>query len=97
MTENEAIEIIKRTPLMRYIADRNPKGELGEALEMAVEALEKQIPKKPIYSDYDDNGLDEIIPYKAACPICGHEFEFGTWNDEDSHHCVCGQRLDWGE
>ena len=35
-------------------------------VEIAVEAMQKQIPKKPIYSDFDDNGNDEIIPYKAS-------------------------------
>lgn len=56
---------------------------------------EKNKPKKPIYSDFDDNGDDEIIPYKAICPICGNEFEFGSWNEEENHHCICGQKLDW--
>ena len=68
---------------------------LVAALEMAVDALEKQIPKKPIYSDFDDNGNDEIIPYKAICPICKYEFEFGTWNEEENHHCICGQSINW--
>ena len=65
------------------------------AFEAAVDALEKQIPRKPIYSDYDDNGFGEIIPYMAICPICGYEFEFGTWNE--NHHCVCGQAMDWSD
>lgn len=56
---------------------------------------EKNVAKKPIYSDFDDNGDDEIIPYKAICPVCGNEFEFGYWNDEYNHHCVCGQKIDW--
>ena len=56
---------------------------------------EKSVAKKPIYSDFDENEAEEIIPYKAVCPICGHEFEFGTWNDEQNHHCDCGQKLDW--
>ncbi len=56
---------------------------------------EKNTPKKPIYSNFDENELGYIIPYKAVCPICGHEFEFGTWNDEQNHHCECGQKLDW--
>lgn len=56
---------------------------------------EKNEPKKPIYSDFDDNGNDEIIPYKATCPVCGHEFNFGSWNEEENHHCRCGQALDW--
>ena len=69
--------------------------DAGQAIDMAIEALEKQIPKKPIYSDYDDNGFGEIIPYTAICPICGYEFEFGTWNE--NHHCVCGQAMDWSD
>ena len=56
---------------------------------------EKNEPKKPIYSDFDDNGNDEIIPYKAVCPVCEYEFEFGYWNDEYNHHCICGQAMDW--
>ena len=66
-----------------------------KAKELVIEACEKQIAKEPIYSDYEDNGFDEIIPHKAECPVCGNEFEFGTWNDEDSHHCYCGQRIKW--
>lgn len=72
-------------------------GEHHEAMKVAIEALEKQIPKKPIYSDYDDNGFDEIIPYRAECPSCGESVEFGKWNAEESHHCECGQALDWSE
>ena len=68
---------------------------LLEAFSIAIKSLEMQIPKKPIYSDFDDNGNDEIIPYKAVCPVCGCEFEFGTWNDEENHHCICGQKIDW--
>lgn len=58
---------------------------------------EKSVAKKPIYSDFDDNGDDEIIPYKAICPVCGNEFEFGSWNEEENHHCSCGQRINWVE
>ena len=70
-------------------------GEHHEAMKVAIEALGKQIPKKPIYSDFDDNGFDEIIPHRAECPACGESVEFGKWNDEESHHCECGQALSW--
>ena len=69
--------------------------EFARALSLAIQSLEMQIPKKPIYSDFDDNDNDEIIPYKAVCPVCGCEFEFGTWNDEENHHCKCGQKINW--
>lgn len=95
MTEAEALEILKRDD-----SDMR-KGYFClndfTALEVAKTALEKQIAKKPIYSDFDDNGHEEIIPYKAVCPTCGYEFEFGTWNNEQNHHCDCGQKLDWSE
>ena len=70
-------------------------GEHHEAMKVAIEALEKQIPKKPIYSDFDDNGFDEIIPHRAECPACGESVEFGKWNAEESHHCDCGQAISW--
>ena len=69
----------------------------SDDMKNVIEALDKQVPKKPIYSDYDDNGFDEIIPYKAMCPTCGNEFEFGMWNEYDNHHCICGQAMNWGE
>lgn len=69
--------------------------EVAEALDIAIETVKKQIPKKPIYSDFDDSGYGNIIPYKAKCSVCGNEFEFGTWNAEDNHHCICGQTIDW--
>lgn len=68
-----------------------------KAVIKAFEALEKQIPKKPIYSDYNDNGFDEIIPYRAECPSCGESVEFGKWNAGESHHCECGQAIEWSE
>lgn len=44
MTAQEAIERIKQTPLMRFVATHEKGGgELAEALQMAIEALEKQI------------------------------------------------------
>lgn len=64
--------------------------------DMAIEALEKTIAKAPVYGDYDEDDDDEeLIPYKATCPTCEYEFEFGTWNEEENHHCVCGQKMRW--
>lgn len=72
--------------------------EEREALVMVCVTAEKQVPIEPIYSDFEENDDgDDIIPTKAVCPVCGEEFEFGTWNEWESHHCYCGQRIDWGE
>lgn len=93
MTENESIKKWKQVyddTDSIYKSD-----ELDDMFKITIKALEKQIPKKPIYGEFDNNGYDQIIPYKAKCPICGYEFEFGTWNDEENHHCVCGQKIDW--
>ncbi len=92
MTEREAIEKIKQTPLMRYIADRNPKGELGEALEMAVEALEKQIPKKPKKIE-DMEDLARTFFIECQCGAMNHV----DIKHKDIYCWKCGQRLDWGE
>lgn len=53
------------------------------ALALAIEALEKQIPKKP-YKD-NENGVYE----KEHCPSC-HRSLF-----PNDHHCGCGQAIDW--
>ncbi len=64
---------------------------ITEALNMAVDALEKQIPKKPIkccpLNDQNEM-LDENEYYK--CPACGLKFR------KTYEYChYCGQRLDW--
>lgn len=62
------------------------------AINTAVDALEKQIPKKPKveiyiyprgYTDARDNS-DDLL-----CPCCGESLM------EDDHHCKCGQAIDW--
>ena len=95
----EIKEAIRRIDNHKHIhfADEYPRAiKITEALEMAMNALEKQIAKKPVYGDYDeDDDGENVIPCSAVCPVCSHEFEFGYWNDEDNHHCVCGQAIDW--
>lgn len=100
LEENQQYRAIGLTPFQIYEKIGGLDIELGKYQSIGtIEELEilkeKSIPKKPIYSDYDDNGDDEIIPYKATCPVCEHEFEFGYWNDEYNHHCVCGQVMNW--
>ena len=75
--EAEAIECLKSNkPTTGYMM-------LQEAVDMAIQALEKQIPKKP-YKD-NENGIYE----KEYCPIC-HRSLF-----PNDHHCICGQAIDW--
>ena len=86
MTAEEALKIIKIA-----IADIewNYPLDYAEAFEVAIEALEKQIPKKP---------LEQINEYDATmgnCPCCGDiVFDY----PEDVKVCSnCGQALDWSE
>lgn len=59
-----------------------------------VNALEKQIPKKPEY--WGDGYADGVLCYDyAKCPICERDFEEGI-NDWGCKYCAdCGQALDW--
>ena len=87
MTPQEAIEILK--DLRTYDDDCETD---VEALAMAIDILEKQIPKKPDYEGdgYDENG--ELIYDTWICPHCNHEYEVEY---EDYAFCPnCGQALD---
>ncbi len=71
---------------------------LLEAVNLANNALEKQIPKKPmgIYDENehhikDDDGLYEPALF-GVCPICNQEVQDGML------YCsFCGQALDWSD
>ena len=63
-----------------------------EALDIAIKALEKQIPKKP---DYEGNGFDdrgELIYDTMYCPNCGKDFEVDYYNGNCCDNC--GQTFD---
>ena len=98
MTAQEAIEWIKAiSAVQKESIHKNSLLQRKEALHMAIEALEKQIPKKPDYEadGYDENG--NLIYDYAKCPICGHDFEYDI-NDWGCNYCSdCGQKLDWSE
>lgn len=63
---------------------------ITDACEIAVEAMGRQIPKKPKleYIDYLD--VDTKITH---CPSCGNSYV-----DETEKYCSdCGQALDWSD
>lgn len=92
MTENEAI---------KELHEIRPRGGIipqkrAEAIDVAINALEKQIPKKPEY-EADGYADGELVYDYAKCPICGHDFEYGI-NDWGCEYCSdCGQKLDWSD
>lgn len=63
--------------------------EFENALELAIDALEKQTPKKPIIREAEDSfGYVKHI----LCPNC-EKVDFGY-----ERHCfcrICGQAIDW--
>lgn len=86
MDRKEAIEHIKRHMVAHQIGEY-PHIKLGEALSLAIEALDKQIPKKPIFEREQTSpfGVDDV-PY---CPNCRCDLP------EVSYCEKCGQRLLW--
>ena len=90
MTAKEALEYFKRRKEQTGLSDR-----VQQAEDLAIKALEKQIPKKPDFEGdgYDDNG--NIIYDTWICPCCKERYE--VYYDNYKYCPVCGQALDWGE
>jgi hypothetical protein len=66
---------------------------LTQALNMAIELFEKQIPKLP---RPDDNGGCEYYEAWIECPVCSESIPEYTAENETSCYCIgCGQRLEW--
>ena len=87
MTYEEAIKVL-RVILDPYAYPFGEKSKCYqydlEAINKAIEALEKQIPKKP----YD------IV----HCPLCKIEVELQPIDTEQVTYCLhCGQAIDWSE
>ena len=90
MTESEAVEKLKNMRLFMQITDKNSEHKFAEddykANEMAIQALEKQIPKKPDFTEDKEFAL---------CPCCNGK---GLLNKQK--YCDnCGQKidLDWSD
>ena len=68
-----------------------------EASRMAIKALEKQIPKKPIF---DFNSSDTLSRLHCTCGnIIWVHHDIGTMDNNDApNYCSnCGIKLDWDE
>ena len=97
MTESEAIELLES---IREIGN----GEVpyvgcaqNIAIEMAIQALEKQIPKKPIF---DFNSCDTLSRFHCACgKIIWVHHNIGTMDNNDApNYCSnCGIKFNWDE
>lgn len=103
MTPKEAIEQIE---LAIAEVEWEYSMSYAAAFDMAIEALEKQIPKKPIiYTDTrnlldyngNDYGVREVDVYD--CPNCGFDISDKSVCEEYEYKpsCCpeCGQKLNW--
>ena len=82
MDAKEAIEELESTLYSDYVTS-------NAAIYAAIEALEKQIPKKPKHIETDGFGY---------CPNCGECAETIGYDAIQFNFCdKCGQRLDWGD
>ena len=93
MTNEQAITVLKMV---------EAHGLAGEAKKMAIEALEKQIPKKPIDICKTRMGAytDSPIAITGRCPNCNIKQSFGSlsWHENFNKFCFkCGQPLDWSD
>jgi len=89
MTNLDAQSILLRE--REYYKKYNNTQEILDAIDLAILALEKQIPVKPIIkSDYSP----------ALCPLCNEELSEHLGDGYYKHYygrsiCECGQKLRW--
>ena len=73
---------------LNYFKKRRNKVQIMEE-ECAIYALEKQIPKKPDFADYDCSYF--------ICPCCKNAI-YSSSNVTNHKFCLeCGQALDWSD
>ena len=87
MTYEEAIKHFKSLQ-KRYTKEHN--GRMCEKVNLALEALEKQVPKKPLH-----------MRKNYYCPICKEDgwmlWDDAVPNDMDKYCGKCGQAIDWSD
>ena len=90
MKYEEAIDILTYQALVLERASSKSMLERSriEALSKAVEAIEKQVPKKPLH-----------MHKNYYCPICKEDgwmlWDDAVPNDMDKYCGICGQAIDW--
>lgn len=101
MTESEAIEKLKNMRLFMQIEDEKNECKFTEddykANDMAIQALERQIPKKPIF---DYNLSDTLSKFHCECGNTikvSHDVGIMDNNNAPNYCSKCGCRLDWRE
>ena len=92
MTESEAKAILERD--LNCLKQNKALPDSIEAMQIAINALEKQIPKKTIIN-IGDTDKDRL----ACCPVCDSNVDWtynGFWRKGNPKYCrSCGQAIDW--
>ena len=79
-----------------YLLDPIGKREIhDDSVELAVDALRKQIPQKPVQSKEARFGMGYEY-HDWCCPTCG-KYLAPEPTYKGNHHCECGQKLDWSK
>lgn len=92
MTYEEALQLLRESK--KYWARIHP---IYKAHDVAIEAIEKQILKKPI--DITVSRLDSHM-ISCRCPKCNTRQSYGSidWHKWFNKRCFeCGQALDWSD
>lgn len=101
MTENEAIEWIKELKDSEEIQEFYYVESFIKAFDMAIQALEKQIPKKPMRIERSAMGWEYMDYYCPCGKFIGAEPHIKSILEKGEipvKYCDnCGQRLDWGK
>ena len=84
--EEQVVERLKEASYERFGND---------GMGIAIQALEKQIPKKPTYEG-DGYAPDGTFVFDEwLCPCCGKRYEVDY---DDYDYCPnCGQKIDWSD
>lgn len=96
MTENEAIREVRFNMSTIGLSDKAAK-RVVEARNMAIKALEKQIPKKPIFNH---NLSDTLSVFHCECGNVikvSHDAGIMDNNNAPNYCSKCGCRLDWSD
>lgn len=102
MNEQEALELIKfKRPRTCKMVNGTYQGgfpdeesDVGIAFAIAINALEKQIAKKPSFEG-DGYWNGQLVYDTWICPCCDKHYEVEY---EEYEHCPsCGQKIDWSD
>lgn len=98
MTESEAIEAIQ---FDLKIGGEIHSQVLLDAIDVAIQALEKQMPVKPVRKLRSGMGNDYKDYYCACGRFIGYEPEVHAYLKNGiapfSYCCGCGRKLDWSD